>query len=268
LQKSIEEGGSKDDGGVGVLESIAQLIQGQVAELRNKGDQEGLGKAIDGFSVFLDDLVKQQKTMTPELARILAMCYASLEKHDRAIELLEKITEPKAVSGKEPESALVENYRAARILYIRELRQDKKLDKAEAALKDILKTDWGKQSFEVKKESLLQLDAQGQHMRATKEWDEIISKQLLPKMNENATIKDQYFECNVYYLTAFLHYVQGQKEEAKRIKYTRQLAVQMVKLEKAWPDLGGPVTRSKILGLLDEDAKLKEQVNEVKKGSN
>jgi hypothetical protein len=267
LQKSIDEGGGKDDGGVGVLESIAQLIQGQVTELRNKGDTEGVGKAIDGFAAFLDELVKQQKTMTPELARILGMCYASLEKHGQAIELLEKITEPKAVGGKEPEPALVENYRAARILYIRELRQDKKLDKAEAALKDVLKTDWGKQSFEIKKESLLQLDAQGKHMAATKEWDEIITKQLLPKINENATIKDQYFECHVYYFTAFLHYVQGQKEEAKRANYTRQLAVKMVKLEDAWPDLGGPVTKAKILGLLNEDAKLKEKVTEVKKAS-
>jgi hypothetical protein len=265
LQKSIEEG-SKDDGGAGVLESIAQLIQGQVLELRNKGDKDGLAKAIEGFSAFLDDLVKQQKTMTPELARILAMCYASLDKHEQAIQLLEKITEPKAAApGKEPDPALVENYRAARILYMRELRQDKKLDKAEAALKDILKTEWGKQSFEVKKEGLLQLDAKGQHMKATKEWDDILTKELLPKINDNATIKEQYFECNVYYLTSFLHYVQGQKEEAKRKNYTRQLAVKIVKLENEWPELGGPANKAKILGLLNEDAKLKEQVTEMKK---
>jgi hypothetical protein len=268
LQKSITEGSGKDDGGAGVLQSVAQLVQDQITELRGKGDKEGLAKAIDGLSAFLDDLVKQQKALTPELARILAMSYASLDKHQQALKLLEKIEEPKAAGGKEPEPALVENYRAARILYVRELRKDKKLYEAEAALKEIEKTDWGKQSFEVRKESLLQLDAQGKHAGATKEWDEIITKQLLPKINDNATIKDQYFECNFYYFSALLHYVQGQKDEAKRAKYLRQLAVSMVRLETAWPDLGGPASKANILGLLDEDAKLKELVNELRKASN
>jgi hypothetical protein len=267
LQKSINEGGGKDDGGAGVLQSVAQLVQDQITELRGKGDEEGLTKAIDGLSAFLDDLVKQQKTMTPELARILAMSYASLDKHQQAVQLLEKVEEPKPAGGKEPEPALVENYRAARILYIRELRKDKKLDKAEAALKEIEKTDWGKQSFEVKKESLIQLDEQGKHAVATKEWDAILTKQLLPKINDNATIKDQYFECNFYYFTAFLHYVQAQKDDAKRAKYTRQLAVSMVRLEAAWPDLGGPTSKANIVGLVNEDAKLKELVNDLRKSS-
>jgi hypothetical protein len=268
LQKSINEGGGKDDGGAGVLQSVAQLVQDQITELRGKGDEEGLTKAIDGLSAFLDDLVKQQKTMTPELARILAMSYASLDKHQQAVQLLEKVEEPKPAGGKEPEPALVENYRAARILYIRELRKDKKLDKAEAALKEIEMTDWGKQSFEVKKESLIQLDEQGKHAVATKEWDAILTKQLLPKINDNATIKDQYFECNFYYFTAFLHYVQAQKDDAKRAKYTRQLAVSMVRLEAAWPDLGGPTSKANIVGLVNEDAKLKELVNDLRKSSN
>src|SRR5206468_1149055 len=92
LQKTISD--EKDDSGTTVLYPVAQLIQDQVRDLRAKGNKDDLAKAIDGLTAFLDDLAKGQKETTPELARVLALSYSSLDKHDKAVALLEKVPEP------------------------------------------------------------------------------------------------------------------------------------------------------------------------------
>jgi hypothetical protein len=242
------------------------LVQDQVRDIKTRGSKDDLAKAIDGLSAFLDNLAKQQKEITPELARLLAGSYSSLEKHDKALALLEKVTEPKAANGKEPDPALVHNYHAIRVLRAKEFRLDKKLDKASAALKEIQATPWGAQDFEARKESILLLDAEGKHKTATEQWSAEIKK-LQPAVDTNGNVKEQYFECNAYYFSAFLKYVQSLKDDKKQKTYLRALASEIAKLEKSYPDLGGDAAKARILGVLEDDSKLKEQYNEMKKAA-
>jgi hypothetical protein len=262
LQKTLTD--EKDDGGTAVLFPVAQLIQDQVRDLKLRGNKDELSKSIDGLTAFLDNLTKQQKEVAPDLARLLAASYSSLDKHDKALALLEKVPEPKGASGKDPDPALVQNYHAVRILRAREYRLDKKLDKANAALKEIQATPWGAQNFEARKESILLLDAEGKHKTATEQWSAEI-KRMQPDVDTNGNVKEQYFECNSYYFSAFLKYIQALKDEKKQKTYLRALANEISKLEKSYPDLGGDASRARILAVLEDDSKLKEQYNEIKK---
>src|SRR5205823_11144005 len=138
---------------------------------------EQLQKTIANFSTFLDELTKQeQRNAKPEVTLFLAQSYSSLDKHERAAELLDRIT-------KDAPPAL---YHLARVLYVRELRLGKNFAKADAALTDIMASEWGKQNLEANKESILLLEDQEKYQvsrtqGAITQWNQLMLS-LRPKL--------------------------------------------------------------------------------------
>src|SRR5262249_48891201 len=155
------KGSELEEGSTSVLLQLAQQLRDQIEELRKQGDKakEQLNKTVLSFSSFLDDLAKQDKLSTETLL-FLSQSYASLDQHGKAAALLQKIPEPKGAGDKPPEAKLVTQYHGSRLLYARQLRLDKKYAQADAALKEIRKTDWGKNNLDVRKEEILILEDQ------------------------------------------------------------------------------------------------------------
>src|SRR5262249_27359324 len=153
-----------------------------------------------------------------------------------------------------------QNYRAARILLIRELRLANNLTEGEKLLKEVQATPWGKTNLDVVKESYHLLEAQGKYGQAAAKWSVLLDKQLIPKINVDAQMKAQYFECYFYYVNCL--YQAGLKgKDEKPIKRSADL---MARLEQKWPDLGGDVSKARFDQLLASDGNLKRYLEASK----
>jgi hypothetical protein len=261
LRKAIPDD-DKEEGNAIILRQVAQLVQELVRSAKGKNSPEETEKAINGFALFVDKLSEEYaKDTNPETRRLLAACYASLEKHEKAVDLLRNIEEPKGTNGAATDPKAEQNYRAARILLVRELRQANNLTEAEKLLKEIQTTPWGKTNLDVVKESYHLLEAQGKYTQAAARWSDLVNRQLIPKINLDPQMKVQYFEC-YYYLTNCLYHAGAKGKDEKAIKRSADL---IARLEQKWPDFGGDVAKARFDQLLASDQNLKNQYEVAKK---
>jgi hypothetical protein len=261
LHKAIPDD-DKDEGNAIILRQVAQLIQELVRTAKGKNNPEETEKAVNGFALFVDKLSEEYaKDANPETRRLLAACYASLERHEKAIELLRKIEEPKGANGAAPDAKIEQNYRAAHILLARELRQANNLTEAQKILKEIQATPWGKTNLDVVKESYHLLEAQGNYAQAAARWSDLVNRQLIPKINIDPQMKVQYFEC-YFYLANCLYHAGIKGRDEKAIKRSADL---IARLEQKWPDFGGDVSKSRFDQLLASDQNLKSQYEVAKR---
>jgi hypothetical protein len=263
--RDVQKFAAEDAGGAGgkaVLMQLAVMVKEQVREVRKKKDPKLLEKAVGNFGTFLDELRKGQKAPTAEFLRIMAEAYAGLGRHETAVELARQVTEPKGDDAKDDRK--VGNYRFCRLLAVRELRLDGKIDEARAALKEIKEAPWGKDYLEATKEGI-HLTAVTAPGTASNEWSKLVT-QLSQKIQQPG-MKDQYFEC-YYYMTEYrLKYAQSQKDEKKRDAEVKRAAGYITKLEGPWPDLGGEESKARFTDLLEREPMLKEQYDKLKGGS-
>jgi hypothetical protein len=245
-----------------ILVQLVQQLRSQLEELRRQGAvaSEQRQKTVTNFATFLDELSKQQQKNTkPEITIFLGQSYSSLDKHDRAAELLNTIQEdaPPAL------------YHLARILYVRELRLGKDFSRAEAALQDILASDWGKQHLEAKKESILLLEDQEKYQLsrtqgAIPQWNQLMLS-LRPKLQDNR-IKEHYFDC-YYHLTCCIYQNALKKSDKKlREKEIHTAATFIARLEEQ-SDTGTEVCKKRFEELLEKEPLLREAYIALKKNS-
>jgi hypothetical protein len=237
-----------------ILRALSKIMKEQLDEIRKKNDSEQLEKLRTGFVTFLDEMAKGQKDNSPEFMGALAQSYANLDQHAKAIELLQKVEEPK---GKDADQRLVQNYHACRILLMREYRQNKQFDEAEKLIKEGL-GGWGKNNLDVQMERVHLFDARGKHGAAATEWNKL-NNQLVKRVKE-PDIKPRYFECYFYLVRSLAWH--GKKENQP--KYVKQAANMIVNLERSWPDFGGEASKIRFQELLSQEKELKEQVDALK----
>ncbi len=265
LQRSAPENAHE------ILVQLIQQLRAQMQELRQQGQagKARLDKTIANFSAFLDELGKQHdKIPKPEMILFLAQSYSQLERHGRALELLERIAEPAAAATPQE----VQLYRAARLLSVRELRLERKFDKAKEVLQSILGTPqrpgWGQQSLEAQKERILLLQDQefySGRAGAIFGWNELMA-QLRPKIGQDNKYKEQYFEC-YYHLTYCVFKNALKMSDAKKQREALHLAANfIVQLEISQPDRGGELSRKLFEELLQQEPLLKAKYDELKKG--
>ena len=246
-------------GATQTLMQLAQLLKGQVEEVRRKAPDQ-LPKTITAFSKFLDTLTDQQKkgaALTPEALLILADSYSALDNHKRAAEMLNAYPEPKDNAPQKER----ETWQVIRVMYVRQLRLDKQTDEAKKELDKILATPWGPKSLEAQKEKVSLTMEPGRYMTAAKGWDALV-KALVGKITQPG-MKDQYFEC-YYWLVYSLYKHAEELPEAKRAAAIKQAASFITKLEAQWPDLGGEASKARFQDLLDKEAPLKEAYEQLK----
>jgi TolA-binding protein len=262
LQKSFPENS---------VESLVQFVQQlreQVQQLRRRGEsaQGDLDKMVANFSKFLDELAKQQDASPrPDLLLFLAQSYSSLDKHERAAELADRVAEPKPDPAKnEGDQRAQQIYRAARLLRARELRLNKDFGAADKALSEILASPWGQNSIEAKKERIVVLEDQerfGGRQGATQAWSTLML-QMKPQVGDNR-IKEQYFDCYYHFTYCFYKNALNLKEPA-RTTNIRKAATYIVKLEEQ-PDAAVENCKKCFQELLEKEKPLKEQYDLLKK---
>ena len=102
-----------------VLRRLVPLIRVQVRDMKAKNDAAGLKRTVEAFTTILGDLAAKQKTPSLEFQMVLAQCFGSMDRSDKAMELLNKIKEP----GKDA-AAATQLYHDSRLVYLRMLRQE------------------------------------------------------------------------------------------------------------------------------------------------
>jgi hypothetical protein len=265
LQKTFPENAAE------ILVGFVQQLREQIEQLRRQGNdaQAQFEKTVASFSLFLDELAKQQgKDPRPELLLFLAQSYSSLDKHARAAELAGLVAEPKPPEGKsEVEPKQMASYRAARLLHARELRLDREFAAADKALKAIQSQPWGQASIEAKKERILVLE--DQEIYAGKDgaipaWNSLM-RQMKNKLQDNK-VKEQYFDC--YYHFTVCIYKNALKMSNRQAKdKSIQSAANYIFRLGAQPDAAAEPCKKRFEELLQAEPVLKEKVEELKKDS-
>jgi hypothetical protein len=241
-----------------VLLDVVSDLRGQIEELREKGTdaQVELDKATAAFGTFLDELAaRPPEKQSPELTRMVAIGYASLDQHRRAAELLERFAAP---SGTDKEAL----YRGARVLYARELRLARDLVKAGQVLKEILAAGWGQRSIDARKEQIFLLEDEGKFAPAIRAWTELMTS-VRGQIDQNARLRDQYFDCYYYLVHCRCQHAMKLTDEKKKTTLRRAAGL-IVKLETTVPDMGSDNLKKRYQNLL-KDPGLKEQYDELKK---
>src|SRR5207253_1299887 len=133
------------------------------------------------------------------------------EKHDDAARLLSAYPAPQP--GDPPEK--VSFYHSMLLLRARELRLAGQLDRAAAAIAEILASDWGKNSLDAKKEEIALMEDGQKFAQAARAWVELMNA-LRPQIERSARLRDQYFEC--YYRLTLCRYRMAQQltDETKK----------------------------------------------------
>jgi tetratricopeptide (TPR) repeat protein len=255
------------DNALDIQIQLVRKLEEQVQQLRQRGDaaKAQLDKTVHDFSAFLDELLKhEQKSSRSDVFLFLAHAFSSLENHARAAELAARIPPPTAAAGKQPDPKQLQIYHAARILAARELRLAKDFDKAEANINDILGTDWGKRNLEVKKERILNAQDRENYARAATDWSELM-RSLRPRIQDNE-IRKHYFDC--YYNFVYCIYKSaGQLSDPKRqARNIHNAANYIYKLEEK-SDPATETTKKRFHDLMEKELPLKEQYEQLKKGS-
>jgi TolA-binding protein len=267
------------DNSIDILVQFVRQLNAQIKELRARGEpaRKQLDQTIASVSTFLDVLAKQQeKSPNPELTLFLAQSYSSLDNHARAAELASKISEPGPDPvRKEIDPKALGFYRAARTLVIRELRlaaaasPEKDFSKAEAALKEVLRTPWGKQNIDAQMERIKLLEDQEKYLLPNKqgaihEWNKLMLT-MQQRLSDNR-IKEQYFDC--YYHMALCIYKNAQKiPDEKKKKQNIHVAANYIFRLDAQQDPAAEVCKKRFQELVEQEPPLKEEYEELKKAS-
>jgi hypothetical protein len=255
------QGDKGNKGTTAILAQLVKLISQQVEELRKKGDKDKLDKAKAGFTAILNKVAGDPKTLTPQLAYLLAKCYAAMGEHKKAAELLEKF----APEGMGQEIKL---HHAIQLLLVQEYLQLKDTDKAQKLLDAILgttaKPGWGARDLEAQKTRIMLLEDKGDHRQAALLCDRFV-QQLLPRLDDNK-FKEQYFEFYYHLVYCIFKHGQAQNDPMQKTKYIKDAARRMINLEKGQGGFGSEESKKLFEALLEKEADLRTEYQAQKGG--
>jgi hypothetical protein len=258
-----EKGAEKDaDNTTNILAQLVSLINQQVEELRKKGDKDSLQKAKAGFTAILNEVAGSKKKPTPKLAFLLARCYAAMDEHKKAVDLLQKTAE----NG---DGVDVQLHHAIQLLLVQEHRQLKEPDKAHALLDEILKgkngkPGWGAKNLDAQKMRVLLLEDREDYVNAARLCDSYIN-QLVRHLDRN-DLKEYYFDFYYHLIYCILKHGQRQDNADKKAKAIRDAAQRLAALEKRQGGLGSEGSKKRFDELLEKETDLREQYKTFKDG--
>jgi hypothetical protein len=251
-----EKGAEKNsDNTTDILAQLVNLINQQVEELRKKGDKDSLQKAQTGFTTLLNEVAGSKKKPTLKLAYLLARCYAAMDEHKKAVDLLQ----PFAVEGDGTDAQL---RHAIQLLLVQEYRQLKEADKAQALLEEILKgkngkPGWGAKNLDAQKMRILLLEDHEDYVNAAKLCENYIT-QLVRRLDDNK-LKEHYFDFYYHLVYCILKHGQRQDNADKKAKAIREAAQRLVALEKRQGGFGSEESKKRFDELLERETGLREQ---------
>jgi hypothetical protein len=258
-----EKGAEKNaDNTTAILAQLVGLISQQIDELRKKDDKESLLKAQVGFTAILNEVAGGKKKPTAKLAYYLARCYAGMDEHKKAVDLLKPFAE-------EPPGAEASLHQAIQLLLVQEYRQAKETAEARKLLDEILKGKdgkggWGTKKIDVQKSLVVQFEDEEKYTAAILLCDKYV-KQLVRHLDDNK-LKDYYFDFYYHLVYSLLKHAQGMSDASKKTAEIRKAAQRIVALEKAQGGFGGDESKKRFEELLEKEADLRQQYNALKGG--
>ena len=256
-----DKGAEKNDNTTAILAQLVNLITQQVEELRKKGDKDNLQKAQAGFTTILNEVAGSQKKPTPKLAFLLARCYAGMDEHKKAVDLLQKY----AAEGESTDAPL---HHAIQLLLVQEYRQLKESDKAHALLDEILKgkdgkPGWGAKNLDAQKVRIQLLEDREDYVNAARLCDSYIN-QLVRRLDDNK-LKEHYFDFYYHLVYCIVKHGQRQDNADKKAKAIRDAAQRLVALESRQGGFGSEESKKRFEELLEKETDLHEQYNVLKR---
>ncbi len=257
-----DKGAEKNDNTTAILAQLVNLITRQVEELRKKDDKDSLQKAKSGFTAILNEVAGGQKKPTPMLAFLLARCYAGMDEHKKAVDLLL----PFAATT---DSADVPLHHAIQLLLVQEYRQLKETDKARELLDEILKgkdgkPGWGAKNLDAQKVRIQLMEDREDYVNAARLCDSYIN-QLVRRLDDNK-LREHYFEFYYHLVYCIVKHGQRQDNADKKSKILRDAAQRLVALEKRQGGFGAEESKKRFDELLEKESDLREQYNALKGG--
>ena len=273
--------GYLEGGATGVLLEIVQQLKAQIGELeaaatKDPAKKEELNKILNGFTTFLDKLAEQPASLSEDLIGFVSNSYSGMKKHAKAAALLARIPpptptpvnpneKPEDKEKREQEDRRKEAfYHHVRLTYVRELRLDKQFDRAGTEIKKIV-ADWGRNNLDAQKEQIFILQDQAKYAQAANMWGKLMQEKLKPHLGKDNRLTEQYFECYYHRVWCIYEFGLQQKDDAKKKDYIVKAANQIYQLDRskiAVPEF----IRRKFDDLLKEEAPLRKQYEELKKG--
>jgi hypothetical protein len=254
-----------------VLGSLADELQDQVRDLKQKKDAAGVRRTVQNCSVILDELTKE----LDELARnpykrpaylktmqFVADTYAGLDRHEDAARLYQKYPEP----GPEAPAREVQNYWYLQVMSARQLRLGRDFAAARKVLDRVAAHPQGRKQILAEKEQVHLLEDQRQYAQAANRWGKFMNQPAVAgQVADNEPMRKLYFDC--YYHFAFCYYQAGlqQKSAAKKRDYVRKAAGYVVALESHQNQSGWLLVGPRFRDLLEAEAPLREQYEALKK---
>ena len=124
-------------------------------------------------------------------------------------------------------------HQAIRLLYVRQLRLPRDRKAKPILLEQIIGNDnkgWAARNIDALKERVFLLEADGAYA-AVQEANKLV-KGLIKKADTDNVLKEQYLECYYHVVYCFLKHGQNQTDAAKRAKFIKDAATQILALEK------------------------------------
>jgi hypothetical protein len=270
-----------------VLQQTFAVLRKQLDELRKKGEKDKLNRLVNSFSVLLPDVKAEDATLKPDVRFLLAECYASISKYQKAIELLDKypaapVLPPNASDDdKKRHQQEDARYKLAQVLLIHSLRMDGNENGNKDRLKDATdrlnaimqpteedkkkkQPGWGKRDINALKEEvqiLIDLKLWGNSVNRCNE----LLKILGPKLREGGAMREHYFEVGSFFVHGMTMYAAAQQVQMKRDQYLKSAANFFIKLQTNFPDLGGEENKARYMNFINspEGADLKKLIDEM-----
>jgi hypothetical protein len=243
LQRLTSPAGADADP-TAVLKSLLGELQGQLKELRVKGDQAKLKQTIKTFSAFID--VLGQRTDKKVLSRneiiFLANCYSSLNEFDKAAKLYGQVQPPVLDQAKVNDEKYKEDFEKERqaywlmqVLYGSALRQSKQLAEAEKVFNKVLTTKEAAGKLLAEKEQIIIQEDKGLYGTAIKRWGDFMASPAVKKNLAYEEGKKVYFEAYYHFVYCWFKYSQGAKVKGtdKEKVFLERAANYIVRLETA-----------------------------------
>jgi hypothetical protein len=264
MRDTSEEGaGDKTAETLNVLAGLGKQLMDEV----KKKDPKELPKTIAGLTELLNDAIKDQKLNT-EVVLALAQVYASMDQHGKASDLLAKVEEPK---GNPPPEKEMREYRISRVLYLRELRHLKELEKANKVLEEIMgtpgKRGWGYASTGALKELVLIREAEENYFQSAQQANALAGR-LVKNIPPGGNAPEDFFEMSYHAVYGAVKHAQHlNKTKPDAAKYSKALAGAariIVGLESRYKGLGTDATTKLFRDFLASEPDLNAEYEKAK----
>jgi hypothetical protein len=254
-----------------VLGSLADEVQDQLREFRERKDQAGVRRTVQNLSVILDELSKEMDDLSRDpdkrpvylkTMQFVADTYASLDRHADAARLYQKYPEP----GPKAPPREVQNYWYLQVMSARHLRLGRDFAAARKVLDRVAADPQGRKQILAEKEQIHLLEDQRQYAQAANRWGKFMNQPAVAgQVADSEPMRKLYFDC--YYHFALCYYQAGlqQKGEAKKREYFRKAAGYVVALETHQNQSGWLLVGPRFRDLLQAEAPLREQYEALKK---